>query len=198
MKRRPKLPTIYNAVSGYDAGGSVTYIAHLVTRAGDAYHLGAETTGDGGSPADHPDQQYWLANRARIKTALTNAAGSISRIEIDCTLMPCDGQYGGCLFQVPLAIKAHLTALKTEVGRGRFALLDAVILDKIPLRIFSHRRENRASQVIFCLVGDGRQALIDAYAASEEWLWVEYRAAYLGPRITVGRRIFEARPVLDR
>jgi hypothetical protein len=194
MKRRPKLPTIYDAVSDFDGAG-VKYIAHLIDQNGKAYPLGPETVGQGNQnqAANHPDQSFWGGNRNTIKKALEKAEGSISRIEIDCTLLPCGAQYTGCLYRAPLLIKEHFQALRNTRG---FNLLNNIDPGKIPLRVFSHRMENQPIKVIFCLSGDSRDDLTTAYDNSEEWLWVEYKDKYLGPQITVDERNFSPTPNL--
>lgn len=195
MKRRPRIPAVYQNVSGYNAGGVVTYMAHLIDQAGNAYELGDEEQGVGGNPQNHPDQVYWNNNRNSIRNALNAANGSIERIEIDCTLQPCDGQFAGCLYQVPLKIKAHLDALKATRGFNHLANIDTA---KVPLRIFSHRVEDRDGtiKVIFCCVGDSRPQLTAAYAARDAWLWVDYNNQYIGPNVANGNRVFRAGPNL--
>jgi hypothetical protein len=194
MKRQPKLPTIFDAVSDFNGAG-VKYIAHLIDQNGKAYPLGPETTGQGNQnqTANHPDQSFWGGNQNTIKKALEKAQGSISRIEIDCTLLPCDAQYTGCLYRVPLLIKDHFQALRNMKG---FSLVNNVDPAKIPLRIFSHRRENQPIRVIFCLSGDSRADLTTAYANRDEWFWVDFKDTYLGPQITVEDRNFSPTPSL--
>lgn len=194
MKRRPRLPALYNYVQDYNSGGNVRYVAHLIDRAGNATRLGDEKTGNGGIPANHPDQVYWSDNGARINAAFGNVqGGGISRIEIDCTLMPCDGQFTGCLFRVPHKIRDLINQLRAQNGNHVNANF---ITDNLPLRIFSHRPENAPSQVIFCTLGDTNDQLITAMANKEEWMWVEHRNRYLGPDIRVGNRTFRHSPQL--
>ncbi len=205
MKRRPMLPTIYGNVSDFNEGGSVKYMAHLVTQGlGQncrAYALGTETTGSGGTPSNHPDQVYWEGKMNRLRNAIQNSASnnapSISRIEIDCTLLPCDGQYDGCLYRVPALIRGLLNSLKALTGQERFALIANTDPGKIPLRIFSHRPENEPPKVIFCTIGDSNQQLQTAYANRDSWIWVEYRNnEYQGPNVANGNRQFSATPNL--
>jgi hypothetical protein len=196
MNRRPQLNGLYATVSDFTKKGSVKYMAHLIDRNGVAYEIGSETSGTGGTPSNHPDQQYWQGKSSKLRNALTSANASISRIEIDCTLLPCDGKYNGCLYRVPYLIRELLTGLKTEKGKGRFTLLDTIDPDKIPLRIFSHKPENEPSKVIFCLVGDSQQQLEAAYDSRDGWVWVPYRDEYLGPNVANGNRQFQVAPSL--
>lgn len=155
---RPKIAAIYNQVNGWwNNAGAIQYIAHAITAGPNAANLGAAiAVAAGGGPNQHPDQQYWQNAPAVIP--------GILRIEIDCTLMPCDGQFNGCLYRVPYLLR-----------QAGFA--------NIPLRIFSHRDENMggngsSKRVIYCNSSDNNATLTDAMARHDDWGWVPWAGAY--------------------
>jgi len=154
---RPKQPAIYATVADWWSNtGGVTYIAHAVTNAG-VFALGPITEGTGGTPTNHPDQAFWRT----ANSATWPPAASVLRIEIDCSLMPCNGQ-GGCLYAVPDRIKS--------IAGGKYK--------DTPLRIFSHRNEAvgatqmQNKRVIRCKATDAKTTLDQAYNAHENWFWV--------------------------
>jgi hypothetical protein len=171
---RPKIATIYNAVQNwYQHGGGVNYIAHAIIAGPQAIQLRPATNaaGIGGSPGNHPDQLYWATPGGILIAAITNsiaAAGGVAailRIEIDCTLMPCNVALNSCLNRVPLLIQAYGFA-------------------GIPLRIFSHRDEGVAGagesskRVIQTNSAAAVPALATAYAANADWSWIPWAGVY--------------------
>ena len=117
---------LHATVSDYDAGGSVQYVAHLILQDGRSLALGEETVGTSGrTKEDHPDQVFWNHKKTLSLSAalekLRAEKRQIDRVEIDCTLMPCEGT-GGCTTTVPARMKA--------VG-----------YDGVKVRVFSHRSE---------------------------------------------------------
>ena len=160
---RPKHPKIYPAVEGFwNNNGGVVYIAHVITKT-DVFPLGPvmASTGSSRAASAHPDQMYWSRN---LPAAALNAPNKV-RIEIDCSLLPCDSDNKSCLFRVP--------QLLTEAG----------FVD-IPMLVFSHRDESVGSSRMeqggmrdnkrhFLCKSSTRdlQALKVAYAAHEAWTW---------------------------
>lgn len=165
--QRPMLASIYNLVSTWHVNeGGVNYVAHLITRSDPfAFRLGEPLLGEkpGSSPPNHPDQVFWgRNNQTSIKKALAQAGQlrAVERIEIDCSLLPCDTNRNfSCLYRVPRLILAW----------G---------FTNVPLRIFSHRNEGlgglnaSAGRVIECNTEDGQLALRNAYGANRDWSWV--------------------------
>lgn len=160
--RRTKNPTIYAAVNDFwNNAGGVNYIAHAVLSNGTVVNLGPETQGTGGTAINHPDQIYWRDNARRFAGIIGGfGAATVARIEIDCSLMPCDG-LGGCTTSVPL--------LMTAAG---FA--------NTPIHVFSHRDENMgrhaatpsSKRVIVSNTSDGADRQRAAYNAHDGWGWV--------------------------
>src|SRR4051794_25620894 len=95
---------IHTLVQDWYNAAEVWYVAHAFLNNGAIVCLRpAISSGASNSPASHPDQSYWrtlVTNKpAQAVTAITNAVGpirnSITRIDIDCKLMPCNGQFAG-------------------------------------------------------------------------------------------------------
>jgi hypothetical protein len=162
---RPKHPVVYTAVSDWWRNtGGVRYIAHVVTQT-QVIAFGPENTGtSGGSPSNHPDQQFWQQNRAG---AAFTAANKV-RVEIDCSLMPCNTADTSCLYKVPQFL--------TQLG-----------LTNVVMLVFSHRDENvgdakmekggmRDNKRVFrCNSADtDKTALQAAYSSHEPWTWSSY------------------------
>lgn len=121
---RPKHPKIYPLVEQFwNNAGGVLYIAHVITKT-DVFSLGSVMASGGNNRAasSHPDQTYWAR---KLPMAALNAKGRI-RVEIDCSLLPCDSDNRSCLVKVP--------QLLTEAG-----------FNDIPMLIFSHRDETVGS-----------------------------------------------------
>lgn len=160
---RPKHPDIYPAVDDFwSNNGGVFYIAHVITKTA-VFSLGPAMTsaGNSRSASAHPDQTYWARN---LPVAAVNAANKV-RIEIDCSLLPCDADNRSCLFRVPQFL--------TENG----------FID-IPMLVFSHRDESVGSSKMekggmrdnkrhFLCRSSARDlpALKTAYAAHKAWTW---------------------------
>ncbi|WP_374086957.1 hypothetical protein [Methylomicrobium lacus] len=162
---RPKIAAIYNLTyNWWQNAGAINYVAHAITAAPAAFPLANSIAiAAGGGPNQHPDQQYWQGNMAAAIAAAGGAA-AIVRVEVDCTLMPCDGQFNGCLFRVPYLIR--------QAG-----------LPNKPLRIFSHRDEGiggagTSKRYFDCNSSDNNAALIAAHAANNGWSWTPWNGAY--------------------
>jgi hypothetical protein len=155
---RPKQATIYALVGDlWENNGSIQYVAHAITAGGTATRLRDVIEGSGKGPANHPDQLYWDSKR------IAKVAG-VQRIEIDCTLMPCDGEFDGCLFRVP-------------------ALVAACGYANIPLRIFSHRDEGAGGggstkRYFLCNTGQKNAELKAAFAQHGGWGWTPWNGTY--------------------
>ena len=167
MYRRPKQQTIYGTTQTFYKQGDVRYVAHAIT-ANSAIALGKvqqNVRKENTTEEDHPDRIFWSGNHPSSLADLLSAksirnAADLVRIEIDCSLMPCDAEPSGCLFKVPKIIE----------GLG--------YPQGLPVYMFSHRDEDQASdgestkRVIKCKLGDSADALRKAYAANEDWSWV--------------------------
>ncbi|MDF3980460.1 hypothetical protein P3W24_00340 [Luteibacter sp. PPL201] len=161
---RAKDKVIYPVVHDfYENDGKVHYIAHAIMSNGVAIKLGNESDNStGGSTRSHPDQKFWSENTlpslAKLREKCGLGTATITRIEIDCTLMPCDGQWDGCTFVVP-----------TLVNR---------VYPSTPLRIFSHRDEKVAQpgststkRYFDCRSNDTNDALKTALGNHGGWGW---------------------------
>ena len=158
--RRPKLAAIYNLTNGWWVNaGAIQYVAHGITAAHAAVNLGPVLAiAAGGGPNQHPDQQYWQGHAPPA-----GAAGFV-RIEIDCTLTPCTGQFDGCLYRVPYLLR--------QAGYAN-----------VPLRIFSHREEGMggggsSKRYITCNSADQNAALTVAMNNHDDWGWVPWAGVY--------------------
>jgi hypothetical protein len=114
---RGKIPAIYNLVQDWwQSGGGVKYIAWAITVGPTAtpFRGVVNATGLGKAPPDHPDQRSWISDSKNkiqfggIKNLIKKLGGvpQIKRIEIYCTLMPCNVGNDSCLLQVPERIRA--------------------------------------------------------------------------------------------
>jgi hypothetical protein len=127
LRRRKVAPIYDTANKWHENSGGVSYVAHAILSDGTIKQLANPTQTektDGSSTKGHPDQRFW-ANR-KVDEALKPIVNKLARIEVDCSLMPCDGQ-NGCLTVVPQLIAASLKIAGTDKD--------------VPLRIFSHRSE---------------------------------------------------------
>ena len=150
---RPKQALLYQTVGNWwqnQQGGGVHYVAHAVT-AGNVVALGpVRAEIGGGTPANHPDQQFW----AHANQVHWPPAANVLRVEIDCSLMPCVKDQGACLFTVPNWLRNNYLA-------------------NTPLRVFSHRNEGMGvnagqnKRVILCNTGDANAALQAAFNAHQ-------------------------------
>ena len=164
---RPALPLINNVMSDWwQNHAGVSFIAHAVT-ATSVVPLGPEAqSGNGGTPPNHPDQVFW-----KRLSANRPAAAAVLRIEVDCTLMPCDGKKGNgcCLYVVPQKIVAAGYPNK-------------------PVRFFSHRDEQMGAtplqnkRMFHCNSSDKHDALDAAYNTHENWFW----SSMADPRVNNG------------
>jgi hypothetical protein len=163
---------IYTLTQNWYQTTQVGYVAHAFLNNGGIVCLRpVVSAAASNSPASHPDQSYWrvlVQNQApQAVTAVTNSVNAIRpnivRIDIDCKLMPCNGQYAGCLYQVPAFMAQYYG------------------LNGVPLRIFSHANENMggggtgntsSKRVIACTVGDANATLTNAYNNHDGWGWV--------------------------
>ncbi|RYY74884.1 MAG: hypothetical protein EOO52_11220 [Gammaproteobacteria bacterium] len=165
---RPKIAAIYNTTyDWFNNVGAIQYVAHAITNANTAILLrGAIQIGAGGGPSEHPDQQYWLNHNFSVAIATAGGLGQIRRIEIDCTLTPCAGQFNGCLYRVP-----QLVAAAGFTGK--------------PLRIFSHRNEGMGrvgspttKRYIECMSNGNQLSMTQAMNAHEGWSWAPWAGVY--------------------
>src|SRR5262249_31939218 len=120
--------------------------------------------GLGGAPPNHPDQLFWITPNGVLIPGITNVINArggvqqIQRIEIDCTLMPCNVGLNSCLVRVPQLIQNY----------G---------FNGIPLRIFSHRDEGMggagqsSKRMIMTTSNANAGALQAAYNAHTDWSW---------------------------
>lgn len=161
---RTKDTVLYPAVFDfYKNDGKVHYVAHAIMSNGKAVALGDEVdTSTGGSTKNHPDQKFWnettVPTLAKLREKCGDRNATITRIEIDCTLMPCDGEWDGCTFVVPALVNR--------------------VYPSTPLRIFSHRDESVArpgststKRYFECRSNDGNEALKRALKDHGGWGW---------------------------
>lgn len=161
---RPKNDLIQRATSDFQKNvGEIEYIAHLVLSRNRAFPIGKATQSSGSGASNHPDQVFWNKQAKALKDVLAKAEAidaEILRVEIDCTLMPCEGT-NGCTTTVPALMK----------GLGYTGL---------KVRVFSHRDERGAkeqnrgekpSRYFDFVVGDRTNALEDARGDTGGWAW---------------------------
>lgn len=155
--RRGKHPALYNIVRNfYQNVGQVQYIAHLILNNGQAVALGAVTANANTGALNHPDQLFW--NQGGITAIFAANAGNIQRVEVDCTLLPCEGM-NSCTRNVPVLINALRPATN--------------------IRIFGHRPEgvinNMSSKTYYnCVSSHDRDALETARGNIDGWGWVPW------------------------
>jgi hypothetical protein len=161
--RRGKHPVIYPAVwDFFQNGGQIQFIAHLILNNGNAIALGAEEANANGGAQNHPDQQFW--NQGGIAGIFAANAGNIRRVEVDCTLLPCEGN-NSCTRVVPFRINGFRAAT--------------------PIRFFGHRPEGPAlamsSKTYFNCTSNQANAGLDAARANiDGWGWVPWAGVGLG------------------
>jgi hypothetical protein len=164
--KRPKHPDIYDTISQwFDNRHGVPYIAHAITRNGNAVALaGGPVLGEGNQnfASNHPDQRFWTTQGTAIWNTLQPIMNNIVCIEIDCALMPCTGQ-GGCAFRVPGLIR-RINPL----------------LASVPLRIYSHRDEHMnpagtsTKRYYDANTADGDAIALQRYNAHQDWSWSDW------------------------
>jgi hypothetical protein len=162
---------IYATVQGWWGTAQIPYVAHAFLANGTIIRLRPTlSAGADNRPANHPDQQYWrtlsrnghASAVATITNAIAAAGGvaNIASIDIDCKLMPCNGDDHGCLYAVP-ALMRNLYAL-----------------NNVPLRIFSHADENMGGAgsskrvITTSTAAVGHDAATNAYNLHDGWGWV--------------------------
>ncbi len=164
---------IHTLVRDWYADVAVPYVAHAFLNDGTIVRCGPVVSAAASNQVSaHPDQKYWrtiVTNQGQMANAAVTAAlqgvtiANITRIDIDCKLMPCNNGNNSCLFQVSAAM------------RGLHGLAN------IPLRIFSHADENMAGagsgdtstkRVIICNTNSTNLQLTAAYNAHDGWGWV--------------------------
>jgi hypothetical protein len=122
---RPKQDPVYGEVADYTKNdGSIHYVAHLILSGGRVTAIGKPVEGSGSGASNHPDQAFWKKSARDLADVLARAraqAADIVRVEIDCTLLPCEGT-NGCTTTVP-------------------ALMKSAGYDGLSVRVFSHRSE---------------------------------------------------------
>ncbi|HEY4293755.1 hypothetical protein [Luteibacter sp.] len=164
MYKRPKQADLYGITSDFWQKGSVRYVAHAITNTGRAILLRKEQNPADGNiklAKNHPDRKYWELGITRPGELGLGNNERLARIEIDCSLMPCDGDDDGCVFTVPPGIEAW------GYQKG------------LELRVFAHRNEGEgdntdgsARRYFRCKLGDGKAALQDARRnGADGWNW---------------------------
>ena len=155
---RKKTPHVYASCNDFWQKGPVRFIAHAVYSLEKFVPLGKEVQADGGSqsPKNHPDQVFW----DRVKSIPT---ADLVRIDIDCTLMPCDKDLTSCLAVIPNKIykltNRHVT-----------------------VRFYSHRDEGLGvnsveSKRFFEVETDmSFQELLKCYNDHRYWKWADVNA----------------------
>jgi len=159
---RTKQP-IYAVTADYSKNtGAVEYIAHLILTDHRVIAIGKAFVGSGSGPSNHPDQKFWKESAkalgdvlGKFKPAAT--VRDIARVEIDCTLLPCEGS-GGCTTAVS-------------------ALMKAAGYDGLSVRVFSHRNESAPrtgylpSRYYDFTVGARNEVLQAARVDTGGWSW---------------------------
>jgi hypothetical protein len=159
---RTKQP-IYAVTADYSKNtGAVEYIAHLILTNNRVVAIGKAISGSGSGAINHPDQKFWRESAKTLTVVLGKAtpaatARDIVRVEIDCTLLPCEGP-GGCTTSVS-------------------ALMKAVGYDGLSVRVFSHRNESAPrtgylpSRYYDFTVGARNEVLQAARVDTGGWSW---------------------------
>ncbi|WP_369928765.1 hypothetical protein [Xanthomonas sp. NCPPB 2632] len=160
---RPKQTSLYGEVADYTRNdGSIHYIAHLILSGGRVAVIGPVAEGSGKGASNHPDQVFWRSPRCVLTEVLRRASAKpadIVRVEIDCTLMPCEGT-NGCTTTVP-------------------ALMRTAGYDGLSVRVFSHRSEIAPSEGVKparyydFTVGARNTVLEAARADTGGWSWAD-------------------------
>lgn len=158
---RPKQDAIYGEVADYTRNdGSIHYVAHLILSRGRVAAIGTPTEGSGSGASNHPDQVFWRRVARGLGDVLATAGATrneIERVEIDCTLLPCEGT-NGCTTTVS-------------------ALMKTAGYDGLKVRVFSHRPENAPSEGVKparyydFIAGARNTALESARADTGGWSW---------------------------
>ena len=159
---RPKQP-IYAVTADYSKNtGAVEYIAHLILADSRVVAIGNAVAGSGSGASNHPDQKFWKESAKPLRDVLAKptpaaTARDIVRVEIDCTLLPCEGT-GGCTTAVS-------------------ALMKAIGYDGLSVRVFSHRNESAPrtgylpSRYYDFTVGARNEVLQAARVDTGGWSW---------------------------
>jgi hypothetical protein len=162
---RPMLKPVYPTVSDYYKNiGQIEYAAHLILTDDRAVAIGrpVESSASGGA-TNHPDQKFWRESAKSLTDVLARfttpkaTAALIARVEIDCTLLPCEGT-NGCTTTVP--------ALMKNLG-----------YDGLKVRVFSHRSEMAPRAGVLparyydFTVGSRNEVLGSARADTGGWSW---------------------------
>jgi hypothetical protein len=157
---RTKQP-IYAVTADYSKNtGAIEYIAHLILTNNRVVAIGKAVDGSGSGATNHPDQKFWRDSAKALTDVLSKAganARDIVRVEIDCTLLPCEGT-NGCTTTVP-------------------ALMKSKGYDGLSVRVFSHRAESAPrtgvlpSRYYDFTVGARNDALQAARVDTGGWSW---------------------------
>lgn len=158
---RPKQEVIYGEVADYTRNdGAIHYVAHLILSRGRVVAIGRPAESSGKGASNHPDQVFWKNNARGLADVLSRARatrGEIERVEIDCTLLPCEGT-NGCTTTVP-------------------ALMKTAGYDGLAVRVFSHRSESAPSDGVLparyydFIVGARNTVLESARVDTGGWRW---------------------------
>jgi hypothetical protein len=161
--KRPIVAAIQTSTADFaDNTGEIQYVAHLLLSRNRAVRIGRAVAGSGKGASNHPDQQFWRSAGGYRDLLKANGLqdAEVLRVEIDCTLLPCEGD-NGCTRTVPAMMK--------ELGYGG-----------VNVRVYSHRDERGADQqqanasphrYFDFIVGDRHDALDRARANDGGWAW---------------------------
>jgi hypothetical protein len=168
--KRLKVQPIYDTVGGWwENKGGVYYVAHAILANGTIRQLYKPVSTEKGntskSTSEHPDQKYWT--HREMDKVLAEVAKDIVRIEIDCSLMPCDGQ-NGCLTTVPRLVG---NLLKNR--------------EDTKLRIFSHRFETPTGNKEYFDTSVKASSHLSDFKGRGTWTWTSPEKARQDPSISV-------------
>lgn len=159
---RPKQP-IYAVTADFSKNtGAIEYIAHLILTNNRVVAIGKAIQGSGSGASNHPDQKFWSESAKILDVVLAKptpvaTARDIVRVEIDCTLLPCEGT------------KGCTTAVSTLMDRKGYKGLS--------VRVFSHRNESAPrtgylpARYYDFTVGDRNELLQAARVDTGGWSW---------------------------
>lgn len=161
---RPRQEAVQSETSDFAKNtGAIEYVAHILLSRNRVLKIGKPVESSDSGATNHPDQKFWRGVRTKYKDFLAEkgiAEAEVLRVEIDCTLMPCEGS-NGCTTTVP--------KLMSDLGYGG-----------VRVRVYSHRDERGAKQrdanelpgrYFDFTVGDRTGPLEDARGQNGGWSW---------------------------